>query len=389
MFSEPQGGTSTCTPDGDAAPRGGCWTAAVAALALPLTMLGTGTTPAQAAAVQCSVDYKTNDWGSGFTADLTITNRGTDAIDGWTLTYAYGGNQKLTNGWNGTWSQSGKTVTVKNAGHNAKIAAGANVTTGAQFTYSGTNAAPTAFAVNGTACAGRPPAADRRADQPGRGRDLHLRRHRPDGGHRRGGRQRDDQQGRVLHDTTLLGTDTTSPVHLRPTRTSPRATTRSSQGVRQPGRVRASPPPSASRRARVPRVVASPGPARASSRARPGTFGVKLSTQAVARTSPSPSPARAATPGLTVTARRHADLHARQLEHRAEGDRRRRRNSGTGAATFTVDRHRPRQGRRSPSPSWRPRRRTTPASWTCTTRSPTRRTATSRPRASRTTRSRP
>ncbi|MEU5314306.1 hypothetical protein, partial [Streptomyces sp. NPDC021562] len=52
------------------------WTAVVAALALPLSMLAVGTVPAHAAAVQCSVDYKTNDWGSGFTADLTITNRG-------------------------------------------------------------------------------------------------------------------------------------------------------------------------------------------------------------------------------------------------------------------------------------------------------------------------
>lgn len=53
------------------------WTAVVAALALPLTMLGTGSTPASAAAVACNVDYKTNDWGSGFTAELTISNRGT------------------------------------------------------------------------------------------------------------------------------------------------------------------------------------------------------------------------------------------------------------------------------------------------------------------------
>lgn len=130
------------------------WTAVVAALALPLTMLSTGSTPARAAALQCSVDYRTNDWGSGFTADLTITNRGTDVIDGWTLTYGYAGNQKLGNGWNGTWSQSGQSVTVKNAGHNGRIAAGAAVTTGAQFAYSGTNTAPTNFAINGTSCTG-------------------------------------------------------------------------------------------------------------------------------------------------------------------------------------------------------------------------------------------
>src|SRR5947208_13091201 len=109
------------------------WTAALAALALPLAMLSTGSTPAQAAPLQCSVDYKTNDWGSGFTADLTLTNRGTDAINGWTLTYSYTGNQKLSNGWNGTWSQSGSAVTVTNASYNGTIAAGAAVSTGAQF----------------------------------------------------------------------------------------------------------------------------------------------------------------------------------------------------------------------------------------------------------------
>ncbi|MCQ9130056.1 glycoside hydrolase family 48 protein, partial [Streptomyces hilarionis] len=119
-----------------------------------LAMLSTGTTPAQAAGVQCNVDYKTNDWGSGFTAELTVTNRGTDAINGWTLTYAYAGNQKLSNGWNGSWSQSGQQVTVSNASYNATIAAGAAVSTGAQFTYSGANAAPASFAVNGTVCVG-------------------------------------------------------------------------------------------------------------------------------------------------------------------------------------------------------------------------------------------
>ncbi|MGW7541470.1 glycoside hydrolase family 48 protein [Streptomyces sp. NPDC054770] len=130
------------------------WTAVVAALALPLSMLATGTTPAQAATVQCSVDYTANDWGTGFTADLTLTNRGTDAINGWTLTYAYAGNQKLVSGWNGTWSQSGTSVTVQNASYNGTIAAGAAVSTGAQFSYTGSNAAPTGFAVNGTTCAG-------------------------------------------------------------------------------------------------------------------------------------------------------------------------------------------------------------------------------------------
>ncbi|MFJ6701799.1 MULTISPECIES: glycoside hydrolase family 48 protein [unclassified Streptomyces] len=130
------------------------WTAVVAALALPLSILATGTNSAHAATVQCSVDYRTNDWGTGFTADLTLTNRGSDAIDGWTLTYAYTGDQKLANGWNGVWSQSGGSVTVRNASYNGTIAAGAAVSAGAQFSYTGANQAPAAFAVNGTTCTG-------------------------------------------------------------------------------------------------------------------------------------------------------------------------------------------------------------------------------------------
>ncbi|MFF5570263.1 glycoside hydrolase family 48 protein [Streptomyces luteogriseus] len=130
------------------------WTAVAAAFALPLSMLATGTTSANAASVQCSVDYKANDWGSGFTVDLTLTNRGSAAIDGWTLTYGYSGNQKLSNGWNGSWSQSGQTITVKNASYNGTIAAGGAVSAGAQFSYSGSNAAPTDFSVNGTRCVG-------------------------------------------------------------------------------------------------------------------------------------------------------------------------------------------------------------------------------------------
>ncbi|NEA49192.1 glycoside hydrolase family 48 protein [Streptomyces sp. SID10815] len=187
------------------------WTAVAAALALPATMLATGSTTAQAASVACSVDYKTNDWGSGFTADLTLTNRGTDALNGWTLTYGYSGNQKLTNGWNGSWSQSGQSVTVKNASYNGTIAAGAAVTTGAQFTYSGTNSAPTNFAVNGTACTGahQPPITVLTSPAPGatysQGEAVPLAASAAaaDGA--------TISKVEFYDDTTLLGTDTSAP----------------------------------------------------------------------------------------------------------------------------------------------------------------------------------
>ncbi|GAB2820629.1 glycoside hydrolase family 48 protein [Streptomyces daliensis] len=128
--------------------------ALLAAFSFPLTMVATASPSAQAAAVRCSVDYKTNDWGSGFSAEVTLTNRGTEALDGWSLSYGYAGNQKLSNGWNADWSQSGKTVTAKSLSYNSKVAPGAAVSAGANFSYSGTNAAPTAYSVNGTTCTG-------------------------------------------------------------------------------------------------------------------------------------------------------------------------------------------------------------------------------------------
>ncbi|WEH43395.1 glycoside hydrolase family 48 protein [Streptomyces sp. AM 2-1-1] len=168
-------------------------------------------TQAQAASVQCSVDYKANDWGSGYTAELTLTNRGTAALDGWTLTYQQTGNQQLTNGWNGTWSQAGKAVTVKNAAWNGTIAAGAATSTGAQFTYSGTNAAPTTFAVNGTTCAGahQPPIA--LLTSPAAGSVFTAGDAVPLAATAAAADGARISKVEFYDDTTLLGTDTTSP----------------------------------------------------------------------------------------------------------------------------------------------------------------------------------
>ncbi|MEV6756874.1 glycoside hydrolase family 48 protein [Streptomyces sp. NPDC051214] len=190
------------------------WTAVAATLALPLATLTALPTTADAAAVACSVDYKTNDWGSGFTADLTITNRGSTAIDGWNLTYTYSGNQKLANGWNATWSQSGKAITAKSLSYNAKIAPGAAASAGAQFTYSGSNAAPTDFAVNGTTCAGahQPPITVLTSPKAGAvysagdAVPLAATAAAADGA--------SVDKVEFYDDTTLLGTDTTAPYEL-------------------------------------------------------------------------------------------------------------------------------------------------------------------------------
>ena len=132
--------------------------AAALVAAFGLAVAGGAAVPAAAATSSCAAAYSvTTDWGSGFTASLTITNNGTAAITGWTVTYSYAGNQTLANGWNGAWTQSGKAVTVVNESYNGSLAAGATTTAGANFNYSGTNAAPasvTCTPAGGTASGG-------------------------------------------------------------------------------------------------------------------------------------------------------------------------------------------------------------------------------------------
>src|SRR5216684_224828 len=110
------------------------------------------------AAPACQVQYSVNQWNTGFTAAITITNNGS-AVTSWTLAYSYAGNQTLTQGWSGNWTQSGRNVTVTNASWNGSLATGGSTQIGANFSYSGTNTAPTAFTLNGVACngAGTPP----------------------------------------------------------------------------------------------------------------------------------------------------------------------------------------------------------------------------------------
>lgn len=100
----------------------------------------------------CRVAYAPTSWGNGFTANVTITNTSTTTVNGWTLVWTFGGNQVITNEWNGDITQNGSTVTARNVGHNPVIAPGGNQTFGFQGTYSGTNTSPAAFTLNGTAC---------------------------------------------------------------------------------------------------------------------------------------------------------------------------------------------------------------------------------------------
>lgn len=117
-----------------------------------LTPTSTPTPTATQPAAGCAVSYSQSDWGSGATVSVTIKNNGAAAINGWTLAWDFAGNQTITNMWNATYTQSGTAVTVKNASYNSTIPAKGTVTFGFNLTYSGANAKPAGFILNGTAC---------------------------------------------------------------------------------------------------------------------------------------------------------------------------------------------------------------------------------------------
>ncbi|MDI5940875.1 cellulose binding domain-containing protein, partial [Micromonospora sp. DH15] len=129
--------------------------AAGAVLAAALAGVGLPTAPATAAA-GCRIDYVPNQWTGGFTANIRISP-GDTAVNGWTVTWTWGGDQRITNGWSAEVSQSGATVTARNVAWNASVPAGGSTEFGVQGTVGANTAGPTGFALNGVPCNGATP----------------------------------------------------------------------------------------------------------------------------------------------------------------------------------------------------------------------------------------
>ncbi|MFF5184491.1 cellulase family glycosylhydrolase [Streptomyces sp. NPDC000345] len=111
-------------------------------------------TTTSAPATPCSVGYRVlGEWPGGFQGELVLRNPGTAAINGWKLVFAFADGQTVTSMWGGTPTQSGGTVSVAPASYTSTIPAGGSVTVGFLGGKGGTNTAPTAFTLNGTACA--------------------------------------------------------------------------------------------------------------------------------------------------------------------------------------------------------------------------------------------
>ncbi|WP_395244813.1 cellulose binding domain-containing protein [Agromyces sp. MMS24-K17] len=100
----------------------------------------------------CLVVARVEDWGSGFNANLTVTNRSAAPISGWELTFGLSDGQRVQKSWGAAVEQSGSTATASAENWNASIAAGGSVSFGLNATSQGDSSAPSGFALNGTAC---------------------------------------------------------------------------------------------------------------------------------------------------------------------------------------------------------------------------------------------
>ncbi|SMD25035.1 Glucose/arabinose dehydrogenase, beta-propeller fold [Kibdelosporangium aridum] len=103
--------------------------------------------------VDCSVSYRVeSQWGTGFTASVTVTNNGTTVIDGWNLRWTFANSQQVSNSWNATVRQSDQAVSAAAANWNAKIEPGKSATFGFLASHPGANSPPTSFALNESSC---------------------------------------------------------------------------------------------------------------------------------------------------------------------------------------------------------------------------------------------
>ncbi|MDG4834282.1 glycoside hydrolase family 11 protein [Solwaraspora sp. WMMD1047] len=118
----------------------------------PPTTPPPSTTPPPGGTGGCRVTSSLNAWNNGMVNNLTITNTGTTAINGWSLRFTLGSGQTITGGWSANYSPTSGQVTATNVSYNGSIAPGGSTTIGYQGSHSGNTAAPTGFALNGAAC---------------------------------------------------------------------------------------------------------------------------------------------------------------------------------------------------------------------------------------------
>ncbi|GIF73437.1 PQQ-dependent sugar dehydrogenase [Asanoa siamensis] len=99
---------------------------------------------------ECAVSYGATGLPGLLLGNVRVTNRG-PSLSSWTLTWTFGGSQRISSAWGARVSQSGRTVTARNESWNGGLPSGASANFGFLASGSGTGR-PSTFRLNGTAC---------------------------------------------------------------------------------------------------------------------------------------------------------------------------------------------------------------------------------------------
>jgi endoglucanase len=100
----------------------------------------------------CKVTHRVvNSWSTGYSGEVVIENLGVP-IDHWTLTFAAPG-VTVTQGWNGTWTDTGDVVKAENTPWNGALPAGGTATVGYNANYNGGTPPFQSPTINGVSCA--------------------------------------------------------------------------------------------------------------------------------------------------------------------------------------------------------------------------------------------
>jgi hypothetical protein len=109
--------------------------------------------PALGADVACTITYTTNEWDTGFTADVSLRNDGAP-LESWRVGWTFADGQTVQQGWSATFAQTGAAVTATSLGYNGHVDTGATTSFGFNGTKGAANRPPADFTVNGSSCTG-------------------------------------------------------------------------------------------------------------------------------------------------------------------------------------------------------------------------------------------
>ncbi|MGX1366545.1 hypothetical protein RKD19_001904 [Streptomyces canus] len=107
--------------------------------------------PSESAPPACRVEYSlVNQWPDGFQAEVTVTT--TEALDDWRVTWSFKDGQKVTQMWDGDFTQSGAKVTATAADYNRSVPADGSLSVGFLASWQSRNAPAYDFTLNGREC---------------------------------------------------------------------------------------------------------------------------------------------------------------------------------------------------------------------------------------------